>query len=119
LKDLADALFPAQDAPIERGGKQISVSEGNYVNRLMCYIDSQGESSTYSAVVGSTLTFIGDRLDALVDAGNKGAHSEVKKGEADRYVIYTYLVVGDLLALKEDALTRPDSPEPTRGRIEG
>lgn len=105
LKDLADAFFPAQDAPIERGGKQISVSEGNYVNRLMCYIESQGESSTYSAVVGSTLTFIGDRLDALVDAGNKGTHSEVKKDEADRYVIYTYLVVGDLLSLGEHSET--------------
>lgn len=118
LKDLADCLFPAADTPIERGGNPIDISTDHYVNRLMCYIEDQRGSETYSAVVGSTLKFIGDRLDALVDAGNKGTHNEVGKNEAERYIIYTYLVVGDLLALKEDVLTRPDSPEPTQGRIE-
>jgi hypothetical protein len=71
----------------------------------MCYIEDQRGSETYSAVVGSTLKFIGDRLDALVDAGNKGTHNEVGKDEAERYIIYTYLVVGDLLALREDPAT--------------
>jgi hypothetical protein len=118
LKDLADSLFPATDAPTERGGKPIDISADKYVNRLMCYVEGQSGSETYSAVVGSTLRYIGERLDALANAGNKGTHHEVKKDEAERYVIYTYLVVGDLLALKEHPPTRSDSPEPTQGRIE-
>jgi hypothetical protein len=72
LKDLADSLFPATDTPIKRGGNPVDISTDNYVNRLMCYIEDQRGSETYSDVVGSTLKFIGDRLDALVDAGNKG-----------------------------------------------
>lgn len=110
LKDLADKLFPASNTPIERGGKLIEVSTDNYVNRLMCYIEDQRRSETYYAVVGSTLEFIGDRLDALAGAGSKGTHSEVKKDEAERYIIYTYLVVGDLLSLKQDSL-EPTAPK--------
>jgi len=110
LKDLADSLFPATDAPIERGGNPIGLSTDKYVNRLMCYVEDQHGSETYSAVVGSTLEFIGDRLHALVDAGNKGTHNEVEKDEAERYIIYTYLVVGDLLALKQDS-SEPTAPK--------
>jgi hypothetical protein len=105
LQDLADVIFPAQDAPIQREGKQVDVSEDKYVNRLMCYIEDQSESETWTAVVGSTLAFIGDRLDALVDAGSKGTHHKVEGDEADRYVIYTYLVVGDILSLGVRSVT--------------
>ena len=50
--------------------------------------------------MGSQLGFLGDRLDALVDAANKGTHSTIiTKEEADRYVVYTYLAVGDILSL--------------------
>lgn len=110
LTDLADGLFPARDAPIERGGKPIGLSAGKYVNRLMCYIEDQCGSKTYGAVVGSTLAFVGDRLDALVSASSKGTHGEVEKDEAERYIIYTYLVVGDLLALKQDS-SEPTAPK--------
>jgi hypothetical protein len=43
------------------------------------------------------------------------AHNEVGKDEAERYIIYTYLVVGDLLALKQDSseLTAPKEAPPS------
>jgi hypothetical protein len=109
LQDLADSLFPASQAPIERGGRLIEVSIDNYVNRLICYIEDQRGSETYSAVVGSTLKYMGERLDALANAGSKGTHHEVKKDEAERYIIYTYLVVGDILALKRGS-SEPITP---------
>ena len=34
-------------------------------------------------------------------ASSKGTHNEVKKDETERYIIYTYSVVGDLLALNQ------------------
>lgn len=50
--------------------------------------------------MGSQLSFLGDRLSALVDAANKGTHDKViSREEADRYVVYTYLIVGDVLSL--------------------
>lgn len=113
LQDLADSLFPASQTPIERGGRLIEVSIDNYVNRLICHIEDQSGSETYSAVVGSTLKYIGERLDALANAGNKGTHHEVKKDEAERYIIYTYLVVGDILALKHDSSGPIASPQVT------
>lgn len=111
LQDVADSLFPASDTPVERGGRLIEVSSDNYVNRLMCYVEDQRGSETYSAVVGSTLKFMGERLDALVGAGNKGTHYDVGKDEAERYIIYTYLVVGDLLALKQGSWEQTASRE--------
>jgi hypothetical protein len=37
-------------------------------------------------------------------AASKGTHSDVSRDEANRCVVYTYLLVGDILALV------PDSP---------
>ena len=50
-------------------------------------------------MVGSELAYIGNRLDALFKASQKGSHATVSKEEADRYVVYTYLTVGDILSL--------------------
>ena len=50
--------------------------------------------------MGSHLSFIGDRLDSVFRAAQKGSHSVVNKEEADRYVVYTYLTVGDILGLQ-------------------
>jgi hypothetical protein len=49
--------------------------------------------------VGSHLEFIGERLDSVFQAAQKGSHGVVDKAEADRYVVYTYLIVGDILSL--------------------
>ena len=49
---------------------------------------------------GSHLRYLGDRLDSVVLAGHKGTHDDiVSREEADRYVVYTYLLVGDILSL--------------------
>jgi hypothetical protein len=50
--------------------------------------------------VGSHLKFLGDRLDAVFHAAQKGSHAAVSHDEANRYVIYTYMLVGDILALR-------------------
>jgi hypothetical protein len=48
--------------------------------------------------------FLGDRLDAVFKAAQKGSHADiVTREEADRYVVYTYMIVGDLMSLKLDS----------------
>ena len=104
LQDLADAVFPAQVETRSRNvnGRESEIRLGadQYINRLMAYIDDSSESSRFTEIVGSHLGYIGDRLDAIFEAAQKGSHATVTKEEADRYVVYTYLVVGDILSLR-------------------
>lgn len=102
IKEVADSLYPPSDKPIElSGGKTIKIGEDQYINRLIQYIDSKSTSEKFSSIVGSHLKFIGERLDGINGAANKGTHAEVTLEEAERYIIYTYLVIGDILSLDD------------------
>jgi len=107
LVDLADAVFPPrQEVRIrtEEGRERpIKLGKGQYVNRLVAFIEDHSPSARFKHIVGSHLRFIGDRLDSIVQAAQKGSHDViVSLEEADRYVIYTYMVIGDILSLLED-----------------
>lgn len=103
LQDLADVIFPPRaDKSIEVNGKQkiIKLGQDNYINRLIAFIEERTRSKRFLEIVGSTLGYIGDRLDSVFKAAQKGSHAQiVNKEEADRYVVYTYLLVGDILSL--------------------
>lgn len=100
IKEVADSLYPPSIELIELpGGKKLKVGEDQYINRLIQYIDSKSTSDKFSSIVGSHLKFIGERLDGVHEAANKGTHAEVTLEEAERYIIYTYLVIGDILSL--------------------
>lgn len=106
LQDLADALFPPQDEPrikqTSGGEKEIKLGKNNYINRLVTFVEDSSDSGRFTEIVGSHLRFIGERLDSVFHAAQKGSHDTIiSKEEADRYVIYTYLLVGDILTLAE------------------
>jgi AbiTii len=109
LQDLADAIFPSRESKsITENGKQKEINLGpdNYINRLIAFIQENADSKNFQSIVGSNLSFIGDRLDAVFAAAQKGSHATIyDRGEADRYVIYTYLVIGDIVSLKEKSST--------------
>lgn len=107
LLDLANAIFPPQEEDrikTEKGKKlTVKLGEEQYINRLMAFIEDHSSSTRFRHIVGSHLSFIGERLDSIVQAAQKGTHSViVSPQEADRYVIYTYMVIGDILSLLED-----------------
>ena len=108
LQDLADVVFPPQVKPrtaiIDGQPKEIKLGREQYINRLMAYIEDSSESGRFIELVGSNLKYVGNRLEAIFRAAQKGSHSTVTKEEADRCVVYTYLLVGDILSL------RPESP---------
>ena len=74
----------------------------NYINRLADWIDSRSSSATATAFIVADLEYLGRRLDAADSAGQKGAHGTVDRVEASRYIVGTYLLLGDLLRLAED-----------------
>lgn len=104
LQDAADALYPArEDRIINPGPKQkvISLGADNYINRLIAYVDENSDSDRFSEIVGSHMSYLGERLDSIFKAAQKGSHDVIaSQDEADRYVIYTYLVIGDILHLR-------------------
>lgn len=106
LKDLADAVFPPADeersVEVEGKTKTIKLGADNYINRIMAFVQDRSSSKRFQDLVGSHLRFLGDRLDSVVNAAQKGSHATiVNKEEADRYVVFTYLLVGDILSLQE------------------
>lgn len=107
LKDLADAIFPAQSKNRikKTNGEQITIKlgEDEYINRLICFIEDHSSSNRFIHILGSHLSFIGERLDSIVESAHKGTHTTiVSPKEADRYVVYTYMIIGDILSLLED-----------------
>lgn len=103
LQDLADKIYPAREPKELPGGKKINLGVEQYINRLVAYIEKHSDSSRFKEIVGSNLKYIGERLDSIFNAVQKGSHKVIStQDEADRYVIYTYLIVGDILRLKAD-----------------
>lgn len=105
LQDLADALFPATTEPrikiVDGKERKLKLGADNYINRLICFAEDQIESERTKAIIGSQLDFLGNRLDALFQAAQKGSHAVISsKDEADRYVVYTYMAAGDILKLR-------------------
>ncbi len=95
LKAAADALRPP-GGPVH--GRQMG--DEHYINRLVDWIVNQAESQTAADLITSDLEYLGRRLDAANDAGHKGAHAEVERFDASRFVTGTYLLLGDILRLR-------------------
>ena len=103
LKPILDSdITTKTDNVIKIGKKEIKLGEDQYINRLIQYIDLKSDSKTYSSIVGAELSDIGNKIDALNNAACKGTHNKVTKFEAERYLIYTYLFLGDLLSLENE-----------------
>ncbi|MFF7866187.1 hypothetical protein ACFZCT_06960 [Streptomyces qaidamensis] len=107
IKSVADELRP----PGEPVGKR-PMTDAHFINRLVDWIVNRpGLSETQRDVIVTDLEYLGRRLDAFADAGNKGAHADVTKYEASRYITGTYLFLGDVLKLQEEP-TSGESKEP-------
>lgn len=101
LLDLADALYPPQEETMTKNGKEIKLGKDQYINRLIQFISEKEGSKTYAEIVGADLSSIGERIDAIYSATNKGTHADTTKDEAARYVIHTYLLISDIIALEK------------------
>lgn len=109
LKTLADQLYPASSEPI-RGldGKTRVLDDSKFVNRLLQYVaDSVGKHEN-GAVVQAALEDVGARLSALNELASKGVHADVTTYEVDTCVVQTYLVVADVLRIRERAVSPKD-----------
>jgi AbiTii len=97
LKAVADSLRPP--GPDVDGRK---MGDGNYINRLVDWIVTNAVGETAATMVTADLEYLGKRLDAADGAGQKGAHANVTRLEASRFITGTYLVLGDVLGIASD-----------------
>jgi hypothetical protein len=102
LKAAADALRPPGPAKHER-----SMDDDHYINRLVDWIETQGSRATVTQMISADLSYLGRRLDSALQAGHKGVHAEVSRFDASRFVTGTYLLLGDILALREGSDADP------------
>ena len=68
----------------------------------MNWIEAQATSETAADLITADLDYLGRRFDAAKDAGHKGAHAEVDRFDAARFVTGTYMLLGDILRLHSE-----------------
>lgn len=119
VKATADSLRPPGPDVQGPGKKVIKMGDSNYVNRLIDWIDSKTSSKTKKGLVASDLEHLGNRLDAATDSGNKGAHAAVTKLDASRFIVGTYILLGDILSLNgDDSEITPESDATAGSAVE-
>ena len=113
LKLAADALRPPGPDLLLANGTTLKMGEVNYVNRLVAWINAASDSQTAAAMVTADLDYLGRRLDAADSAGHKGAHDQVSRFDASRFITGTYLLLGDVLRLRAESHENPAIAEAT------
>jgi hypothetical protein len=109
LKTLADELYPASAEPVScSDGKTRVFTEAMFVNRLLQYVVETVGKHENGAVVQATLQDVDARLKALNDLASKGVHADVTTYEVDTCVVQTYLLVADVLRIRERASSAAD-----------
>jgi len=69
---------------------------------MVDWIQATAGSQTSAQMIIADLEYLGNRLDAADSAGQKGAHDEVGRFDASRYITGTYLLLGDVPRLQPD-----------------
>jgi hypothetical protein len=109
LKTLADELYPARSEPVTGAdGKPHVLHDAAFVNRLLQYVTETVGKHENGAVVQATLKDVDTRLSALNDLASKGVHAYATTYEVDTCVVQTYLVVADVLRIRERAAIGED-----------
>lgn len=101
LIDLADALNPS------KGGKD----NQNYINRLQEFVSPRSTGATKAKVIKGFLDELKARIEFTSDATQGPAHAvKPSQDDAEDVVVYTYLLVSDLMKIKANRLD-PINPE--------
>ena len=117
---VADELFPARDqAYTKRDKTTIKVGKDCFLNRLDAYVDSLGSGNRkYLAI---KIGLLKDAYGNIPQSMNKGTHDSITQADAEMLVIYSYLILGEILLEAKDgaAEKRPAIKRPKAGAGSG
>ena len=86
-----------------RSGKEIDVSGDHFNNKLSAVIETLQEKAVKNTLVGSKIIYLIDWMEQINNLQNSGVHSDVTREQAMQCIIHTYIALGDLLKLKQNA----------------
>lgn len=100
LKAFADAVFPASDNKYTlKNGDSIEVKDIDFKNRLYAFIDLSSKSIPRRFLLSITDDLC-NRVNILCDFISKGSHKELAKKDVEMCLINIYLLLSDLINLK-------------------
>lgn len=86
-----------------KSGKDIDVSGDHDNNKLSAVIETLQSKAAKNTLVGSEIIYLVDWMEQINDGQNAGVHTDITREQAMRCIIHTYIALGDLLSLKEEA----------------
>lgn len=102
IKDLADALYPATGETIVGEDRVERVMDDDaYRNRLVQFVKEKLGKRLRGKVMGDTLASYGKRITNLDSMASKGVHRDVAVAEAEQCVIWSFMLVADLLRIAD------------------
>ena len=105
IEDVADAVYPPRkELQIDDTGRPHDLGQENPVNRLSAFIaeSSKGDDRRFLLAETQQLSSLLNQVNILA---NKAVHHKVERTHAKRCVIYTYLLLGDILLLRRESKT--------------
>ncbi len=97
LPDYSETTFKT------RSGKEIDVSGDHDNNKLSAVIETLQSKAAKNTLVGSETIYLIDWMEQINGLQNTGVHRVVTREQAMQCIIHTYIALGDILSLKEDA----------------
>jgi len=98
INDVADVVFPAQDTPqIDKDGKEHKLDDSRYINRIIAGIQLDLGKGKDRIFTKSMIEYIANFLKGIQEYASKGDHAMFQKTDAIRCLVYTYLLLGDIL----------------------
>jgi hypothetical protein len=97
IKDVADVMFPAQSKSVISDGKEHRVDDSAYINRILTGIKEKSGSGTSFEFTKSMFNYVNAFLTNIQKYASKGDHSVFTKIDSSRCLVYTYLLLGDIL----------------------
>ena len=99
IKAVADQLFSPQEEQYKtKNGESFKVGEEQFLNRLQAYVDSVNSSNRKFLV--RKIQLLRDLYGEIPKSINKGIHLTINNSDAEMLVIYTYIILGDIILEK-------------------
>lgn len=84
-------------------GRDIDISGDHDNNKLSAVIETLQSKAAKNTLVGSETIYLIDWMEQINSRQSTGVHHEVSREQAAQCIIHTYIALGDILSLKEDA----------------
>ena len=91
IKDVADSVCPTTQ--FNKTDGNVELNDAKFLNRLLVGIESSNERQLFKSMFNYTAQF----LHNIHSYASKGDHSPFQKSDAVRCVVYTYILLGDIL----------------------